>query len=206
MKPFIFRVGALVALGAVDYLLNRPWRLVVLLAIVVYLIQWTAFQHRREAIHIVRQRRHRQANQLQLVAGWLQLGAANKAEEALKTLLDAESAQTQWLRGFPSRWSYLFLRWDARAEERGMEIRWENIRAATPTYLMAWMLEWRLSQAMRMTANRVRVDFQRNGFRIVAEMDELRSAPGGWHAVSDGLECRWGGRGRDNRGMRGSSA
>ena len=199
MKAFIFRIAALAALGTVDYLLDRPWRLLVFFVIVIYLLQWTAFQHRREAIHIVRQRRHRQANQLQLVAGWLQLGAVGKAEDALKALLDVEAAQAEWLRGFPSRWSYLFLTWDARAEEQGVILVWQKVQAVVPGYRMAWMLEWRLSQAMHIPASRVLVEFRGQAFRILAEIKGSYRVPRGWRPAPEGIECAWGRKRRSVR-------
>ncbi len=191
MRGLFVRIGALLALGAVDYELHRPWRLFALAVLVLYAVEWTAFRHRRETIHIMRQRRHRLANQLQLVTGWLQLGASAKAEEALQALLDAETAQSRWFRGMPSQWSYLFMRWDARGEERGVIIRWSGLDSLVPTARLARMLERRLAQAMRMTGTAIDVQFRGSRFRIqIAE--SANRPPRGWFRVADGTATVFG--------------
>lgn len=191
MNGFLVRAAALVALGAVDYELHRPWRLVVIILMGLYLWQWTAFRHRREAIRIARQRRHRLANRLQVVAGWLQLGNIRRAEESLQALMESESSQSVWFRGLPSRWAYLFLRWDGRAEERGIIIHWHNISVLQPSYHLAWMLEWRLSQAMRMAETAMRVEFYGPSFGIRIEDVASGRLPWGWRRLLDGVECWW---------------
>ncbi|WP_338055060.1 Spo0B domain-containing protein [Sulfobacillus harzensis] len=180
----------LLALGVVDYTLHRPWRLFVLLIIVLYVAEWAAFRHRREAIFIIRQRRHRLANQLQLVTGWLQLGAVQKAEEAMERLMIQEASQSRWFRHLPSHWSYLFLRWDARGEERGVVIRWSGLDTLAPSYRMAWILERRLREAIRMAQSTMTVDFAGEGFRIVVA-DAPRSVPRGWTLGPDGVAISW---------------
>lgn len=193
MRGLIARITALLALGVVDYEVHRPWRLFVVLVIGIYIMEWVALRHRREGIRIIRQRRHRLANQLQLVTGWLQLGATAKAEEALQKLMDAEASQSMWFRGLPSHWSYLFLRWDARSEECGVTIRWDGLDTLSTTYRMAWILERRLAQAMRMTTETaILVQFRGERFRIhIAERPSR--VPRGWLATPDGLEFVWGG-------------
>ncbi len=192
MKGLIARWTVLVALGAGDWWLPSPWRLFAVVVTVLFLIEWTALRHRVTTIRIVRLRRHRLANQLQLVAGWLQLGAAGKAEEALDKLLRAEAQQSLWFRGLPSHWSYSFLRWDAASEERGVTIHWEGLDRLQPTYPMAWMLERRMAQAMRIAETAVWVQFHARGFRI--RVQERRGPlPRGWTAVDGGIEIHWSG-------------
>lgn len=178
------------ALGAGDWLLPGPWRLFAVAVTVLYLIEWTALRHRVTTIRIVRLRRHRLANQLQLVAGWLQLGATAKAEEALEKLLRAESQQSLWFRGLPSHWSYLFLRWDAASEERGVTIHWEGLDRIQPTYRMAWMLERRMAQAMRIAETAVWVQFHARGF-VVRVSERRDPVPRGWTAMSEGMQTHW---------------
>lgn len=190
MKGLGVRITVLVALGVVDVTLHRPWRLLALAVILVYVVQWTAFRHRREVIHMIRQRRHRLANHLQLVAGWLQLGATAKAEEALQTLLEAELSQSVWFRGLPSRWSFLFLRWDARGEEHGIGIRWAGLDTLVPTYRMAWMLEYRLVQAIRVAETAMTVEFRGERFRLRVP-DCAGRLPRGWIVTDDGYEVLW---------------
>ncbi len=185
------RLAILLALGAVDYELSRPWRLFVVLATVVYLWQWTAFSHRREAIRVIRQRRHRLGNQLQLALGWLQLGNTARAEETLSLVMESERAQSQWFRHLPSRWTYLFLRWDSVAEERGIGIAWLGIPTLSPTYRMAWMLERRLSQAMDMVKTAVTIEFYGHGFRIYMADVVPGHLPPGWQAADPGIEYWW---------------
>lgn len=204
MKGLIIRILVLLALGVAEYTLHRPWRLFVLVLMMLYGVEWTAFRHRRTAIHLVRQRRHRLANQLQLVTGWLQLGATAKAEEALEQLMEAESSQSLWFRGMPSHWIYLFLRWDARGEERGVLIHWAGLDRLIPGYRMAWILDRRLAQAMMMAETKIVVQFLGNRFRIrVPEYRGKRLR--GWTEWSDGVECYWGSAGRLPASTNGSS-
>lgn len=191
MKGVIARWAVLMALGVVDFELHRPWRLIVLPVIAVYLWQWIAFRHRREAIRIVRQRRHRLANRLQIIDGWLQLGSTTKAEEALSVLMQQQAAESGWFRGMPSFWSYLFLRWDGQAEERGLAVHWENLEHLAPTYRTAWMLEWRLSQAMRMAETALRVQFFGRGFRVEVADAVSQKLPAGWRLAVHGIETEW---------------
>ncbi len=189
MKGFVWRSAVLVALGVVDYWLARPWRFVGLVIMMLYLWQWLALHYRRRTIYIVRQRRHRLANRLQLTSGWFQLGAGAKAEEALAALVESESDQSLWFRGLPSRWSYLFLRWDAYAEERGIIIRWEQFDHLDPTYRAFWMLEWRLSQATRVADDDIEVRFVSQGFYIYVAQNPPLRRPWGWRGLRDGVEC-----------------
>lgn len=191
MNSVAVRVAILLALGAVDYELHRPWRLFVLLAMLLYVWQWTSLRDRRAAIRLVRQRRHRLANRLQLVVGWFQLGSYNNGHEALAQLLAEEASESRWFRDMPSRWVYLFLRWDGLAEERGMVIKWDDVDSLVATHSTAWMLEWRLSQALRLAAGALFVSFQGRGFRVVVAGPVARRLPRGWHAVSDGVETWW---------------
>ncbi len=186
------RIAVLVALGAVAYRIDRPWRFLALVAVAAYLWQWTAFRHRREALRIVRQRRHRLANRLQVVAGWLQLGAVGRAEEALQSLLDAEGAQVEWFRGLPSHWSYFLVRWDARALERGLHLHWVGIDTLVPTYWMAWMMERRMQQAINMARTGLMVEFVGTGFRIHIPDRVPARLPYGWQfSTNNGVECCW---------------
>lgn len=187
MRTLTFRIVTLLALGVVDYTLHRPWRIFALVAIMLYVIEWTAFRHRRDIIFIARQRRHRLANQLQLVAGWLQLGATDKAEQALETLLASENHQSTWFRGLPSYWGYLFLQWDARGEAQGVLIGWQGIESLVPTYRMSWMLSYRLSQAIRIAEKRISVEFLGDDFRIYVPFGG-GNRPWGWVRTVDGLE------------------
>ncbi len=190
MKGLIVRWTVLVALGAGDALLPSPWRLFAVGATVLYLIEWTALRHRVTTIRIVRLRRHRLANQLQLVGGWLQLGAVGKAEEALETLMKAEMQQSQWFRRMPSHWSYLFLRWDAASEERGVTIHWEGLDSLLPTYRMAWMLERRMAQAMRIAETAIWVQFRSQGFSIRVN-EQRHPLPREWIVVDEGMQTDW---------------
>ncbi|PSR22069.1 MAG: hypothetical protein C7B45_08135 [Sulfobacillus acidophilus] len=192
MRAWGFRIAVLVALGAVAYRIDRPWRFLALVAVAAYLWQWTAFRHRREALRIVRQRRHRLANRLQVVAGWLQLGAVGRAEEALQSLLESESAQVEWFRGLPSHWSYFLVRWDARALERGLYLRWVGIDTLVPTYWMAWMMERRMQQAMTMARTGLVVEFFGTGFCIHIPDRVPMRLPRGWQHGLEGVQCRWG--------------
>lgn len=198
MKALVVRIVVLLALGAVDYTLHRPWRLFALLVIVIYVLEWTAFRHRREALYIIRQRRHRLANQLQLVTGWLQLGAKEKAEEALAGLMAQEASQSLWFRGKPSHWSSLFLRWDACGEEHGIMLYWAGLDTMVPTYRMAWILERRLREAMHIAETTINVEFSGERFRILVA--GVATPPRkSWVVTADGAVTEWRARRRTVR-------
>ncbi|AEJ38851.1 hypothetical protein TPY_0656 [Sulfobacillus acidophilus TPY] len=190
MRTALFRTIILLALGAAAYWVGRPWRLLALVALVGYVVQWTAFHHRRETIQIIRRRRHRLANQLQLVSGWLQLGAYPKAEESLAGLLDQEAQQSLWFRGLTTYWSYFFLYWDAQGEARGVMIQWSGLDQFVPSYRMGWILGRTLSQAMTMADGKILVGLTRQGFQVrVPGGQWVRRR--GWQNGDSGPERHW---------------
>ncbi|MCY0879096.1 MAG: Spo0B domain-containing protein [Firmicutes bacterium] len=190
MRSLIGRGAALLALGAVAYWLHRPWRYLALIALAVYLVEWVKLKHRQETIYIVRQRRHRMANQLQVVMGWLELGAAEKARDILDGVLTQSIRETPWFHGLPTRWTYLLLQWDARAEARGLRIRWDGLETLVPSYRMAWMLHWRLAQAIDLADSPILVQIRGQRFRI-ALRSKSPKAPKGWLLGAQGLEFSW---------------
>lgn len=198
-RTLVIRVLILLALGAAIYEEHRPLRLVAFIVLIAYIVQWVTFRDRREAITIVRRRRHRLANQLQLVSGWLQLGQVAKAEEALAALMASEGAQSLWFRGMPTRWCYLFMMWDARFEAIGIYLEWTGVQTLMPSYVMAWMLERRLRQAIRRPGvKQVSVEIEGKHFQVRASGD-MDSFPRGWQETPQGWMVRWptpGGHGR----------
>ena len=191
MKIAGLRLVVLLALGVVDYEVHRPWRLIVLLVMLLYVWQWTAAHYRRETLRGIRQRRHRLANRLQLVGGWLQLGSLENGEEALNRIVVEQSRQSEWFQRWPAWWVYQMVRWDSLAEERGIAIQWDGGASLSPTRVMAWMLDWRLSQAMHMADKSLQVVFQGRGFRVTVTGGAGHQLPWGWHPSVDGPHTWW---------------
>lgn len=195
MRQLIIRLLILGALGVVDYRIHRPWRLVVLAVLLVYVVEWAGLRHRRVTIEIVRRRRHRLANQLQVVDGWLQLGSLSKAQQHLAEMMRGEAEQTLWFHKMPSYWGHALLAMDAAGEARGIRLRFQGLETVLPTYYLTWMVRGRLAKAMRMAEERIEVVFATEAFRIevplVQQDPQTVKRPRGWYVTVDGVAVDW---------------
>lgn len=90
-------------------------------------------------VRVVRARRHAAVNRLQVAMGWLQLGRADRAAEALVGWCRQLEAEGALLRRWPPDTAAAYLRWLAECEEAGLEVVWRTPpvpaeRAAVPAH------------------------------------------------------------------------
>ncbi|MBX5466833.1 MAG: hypothetical protein K6U14_04965 [Firmicutes bacterium] len=112
--------------GAGSYWLPRPWCLLAALAGMGWAWGWTRWQGVFEAVAWARRLRHRTANQLQVVAGWLELGQAGRAEAALAGVNRCLAEETGRWSGLDPLRAYVLLEVEHWAEARGVRCRWEG--------------------------------------------------------------------------------
>lgn len=123
-RPF----AALVAWGAGDVLLSRlPWpygAAAILVWAVAGLVLLFSFVL-SEVSSTLRSHRHRVANRVQLVSGWLQLERADEAERAIRRL----SEGAEWFSSL-APWGRVAMWWlGGRADRLGLEVRWPDTPA-----------------------------------------------------------------------------
>lgn len=166
MKNLAIRVPILLALGAGEILSPRPWRIFLLLGLLGYVVQWVNLMHMTRTVEIFRRRRHRVANQLQIISGWLQLGNGKKAEWQVDKFTDELIRQGQWFRGVSVRWGYTFLQLDSLAEQKGLMMEWINVETIIPSYQMLRMLRRAVGYAMVIGEEKIAIQFEGASFQI----------------------------------------
>lgn len=77
-------------------------------------------------IRVVRARRHVAVNRLQVALGWLQLGRADRAAEALAGWCRQLEVEGALLRRWPPAETAAYLCWLAECEEAGLEVVWRR--------------------------------------------------------------------------------
>ena len=146
---------------------------------------------------VLRSERHRLQNQLQVVAGWLELGRPERAAGQLATLIEGQLRQGRWLRSLP-RWAEgVWWILASRAERRGVGWYWDGTGArGTELARLFWVLSRVLAQGAPVAA--IRVAVRPGGFVVEVEGDGVEHwAPGffrGAHCVREGgrVRFRWG--------------
>lgn len=150
-----------------DYAAPRPWRFFIWILTGVLTMEWTRAHVRREAVEIMRRQRHRLANRVQVVDGWLQLGQTLRAQNILQNWSGKLAEEGRWIQGLPIAWTYAILRLDACAEARGLIIGWTGIDDLKPGYLMLWMLDRSVRTAVTLASDGViEVVFAGSMFRL----------------------------------------
>jgi hypothetical protein len=76
----------------------------------------------RGTAEAVRRHRHRFANHVQVISGWLEVGRADRAQQYLDTLM---AAQSSWLRRLPSWYQVWIWVLDSQAEAAGVPLTWQ---------------------------------------------------------------------------------
>jgi hypothetical protein len=150
-------------------------------------------------LRLVRQQRHRYFNQLQVIAGWLQLNRAEPAGRYLDTLM-ADAATMQWLTGRPL-WYQWWVWWlDAYAEGWAVRLHWkvtsDPVRR-TEAVRLALAVQILLKRLKRSGQGTLTVEASPDSFRIVVSEcpcpDGLPFVIAGARrfALEDGLAFLW---------------
>ncbi len=92
-----------------------------LVLILTGIYRWRA---RRDTVWILRRLRHRQANQLQVIQGWMQLNRSDRAAEQVAEVIARLGEEGQWYRDLPLSWLYTVLIVDMLAESKGIRCQW----------------------------------------------------------------------------------
>lgn len=160
-------VGALIVvmMGAGSYLAPRPWRIVCLVLLVLTVVAWERFRQRRQLVTTLRRIRHRQANDVQVIQGWTQLGRMDRTGECLDRISNRLGEEARWYRDLPLSWLYTVLILDIYAESRGVQCQWQISR--TPS---AWLRLLRfhgsVASAIRSAGSTVDVHLDANSFVV----------------------------------------
>ena len=114
----------IIALGAGSYMAPRPWFVIPLILMVAAIVAMERWRVRREVVTALRRLRHRQANHMQVIDGWLQLGRTERAAEYVREASVRIGQEGAWYRELPLSWLYSVLVLDLLAESRGIRCQW----------------------------------------------------------------------------------
>ncbi len=175
MKSTAIRFAILLALGVCADRAHHLWRILFLVLLVLYLTQWIQMRGYAVAVEIHRRQRHRFANQLQVISGWIQLGRVDRAERYL-TDVALVAVQQGSLGKMPLRWAYALVRLDALAERHGTLILWEAIDTVAYQYRMLWSLDRTVRHAVLLAdGNPLQVTFSGSSFEL--RVDGIKRLP-----------------------------
>lgn len=170
------RFMILLALGVGVYLSTHFWRIIFLVFFALYLVIWVRLASQAQAVEIIRRYRHRYANHLQVISGWLQLGQYERAD---KYLMDHALASVHpgIFRGLPLRWTYQMIALDAYAESLGNMILWQNPEHIAGTYVMLWKLRAVLRCVIPLAKGTIVVRFEPGRFNVEVDEAGMKALP-----------------------------
>ncbi len=175
MKHTAIRLAVLLALGVGADKAHHLWRILFLMLLVLYLSQWVQMRGYAMVVDINRRQRHRYANQLQVISGWLQLGKYDRAERYVSEMA-AIIAQQGSVGRLPLRWAYSLVRLDALAERYGTMLLWEGLNTLEPRYWTLWGLDRALRQAIAIAdGHPILVTF--GGTSFILRVDGIKRLP-----------------------------
>lgn len=155
-----------VLLGAGAVVLPRPWRVLMVLGLVLSLVTISMQARMQASTEMIRRHRHRLANRLQVVGGWLELQHPDRARAALALLTESLSAEGARDVVLPVPWRYTAWEVETQAEAKGMIIDW-NITGPPPTGWWAWwMFRTVALVATRLGAGNIAIKLGPTGFTI----------------------------------------
>ncbi len=152
-------------LGAGAFASPPSWRILFLLLFGLYIMVWVRLSAQAESVEIVRRYRHRYANHLQVISGWLQLGHSERAEQYLMEHA-LTSVHPGIFRGLPLRWTYQMVVLDAYAESLGRMILWVNPEQIAGTYMMLWKMRLVLRTVIPQAKGNITVRFEPRRFVV----------------------------------------
>ncbi len=144
------------------------WRVVFLVLFGGYTALTARIAAQTQTVEMIRHYRHRYANHLQIVSGWLELNKLQKAADYIsgRAML---SVQPGVYRGLPMRWVHRMMALDSQAEAAGQEIRWEHPELNNGTYMMMWRLSSVMREVIGASSGLITVEFGGRGFIVWAE-------------------------------------
>jgi hypothetical protein len=167
-------LAALLAWGAGDVLLSRlpwPYGAAAILAWALAGLALLMTLVLAEVSTTIRSHRHRMANRVQLVSGWLQLDRADEAERAVGSLLEG----AEWFASL-APWGRVTMWWIAgRADRLGLEVRWPEAPAPSGRPLVAglYMLAAALDvAASRRTGGTVALRWEDGEYLVTVSLEE----------------------------------
>lgn len=192
MRRAAVRLLVFLALGIGELYTPSPWRFFLFVGLFVYFAEWLGLRSRIRLIEVARRQRHRTANQMQVLSGWLQLGMVERADEYLDQMMEQSRSQGLWFRGFPSQWSYMFLLLDAEAEFRAIQLTWEGLESVRPTRGFSWMIQMVVRQAMDVAEGTIQVRL--SDHTLMVRVPGAQNTPknwmywnGRWKRMEDGV-------------------
>ncbi len=163
------RSAILIALGAGAFAGPSLWRILFLLLFGFYIMLSVRLSSQAQSVEIVRRYRHRYANHLQVILGWMQLEEPERAQQYLMEHA-LSSVNPGIFRGLPLRWTYQMIGLDAYAESLGRAIVWMNPENITGSYVMLWKMRSVLRRVIPWAIGTITVRFEPK--RFVVEVDD----------------------------------
>ncbi len=161
----VVRIVILMALGAGAFASPPSWRILFLMLFGIYIMLWVRLSSQAQSVEIVRRYRHRYANHLQVVLGWLQLQQSERAEQYV-TEHALSSLHPGIFRGVPLRWTYQMIALDAYAESLGHMIFWVNPEQISGSYTMLWKMRSVLRTLIPQASGNITVRFESRRFVV----------------------------------------
>ncbi|MCY0908396.1 MAG: Spo0B domain-containing protein [Sulfobacillus thermotolerans] len=168
LSAVVLRLAIFIALGVGSYLSPHFWRVVFLLLFAAYTASTVRVADQAQAVEMIRRYRHRYANHLQIISGWLELEKVSRAERYLADHA-MSSVQPGVFQGLPLRWVYKMMALEALAEASGAEIRWVQAHKSGGSYWMLWKLSAVLRSIIPYAQGVITVTFFRRGFHVETE-------------------------------------
>lgn len=176
MRSTAIRFAILLALGVCADRAHHLWRILFLVLLVLYLLQWMQIRGYAMAVEVHRRQRHRFANQLQVISGWIQLGKVERAERFLTDVALVTIQQQGPVGKMPLRWAYVLVRLDTLAERYGTLILWESIDTLEYQYRMLWGMDRAVRHALTIAdGNPLHVKFSGSNFEL--RVDGIKRLP-----------------------------
>ena len=175
MKSTAIRLAILLALGVSADQAHHLWRIFFLALLILYLVQWIQMRGYAAAVEIHRRQRHRFANQLQVISGWIQIGNVDRADRYLTDIAMKTMEQSSFGK-MPLRWAYALVRLDAVAERVGTVILVQAVGRPEYRYRMLWSLDRTIRHTLLIAdGNPVQVTFLGSSFEV--RVDGIKRLP-----------------------------
>ncbi len=174
VRPEVLGWLLVASLGAGSYWAPRPWRMMLLVLVVLILTALHRWRARRDAVWVLRRLRHRQANQLQVIQGWMQLNRSDRAAEQVAQVIARLGEEGNWYRELPLSWLYTVLMVDVLAESKGIHCQWHI--AGEPGWAARLRFRAAAARAVNNAGAALDIHLDAQGFSI--SLPDPKSLPG----------------------------